>query len=277
MKRIILSDTCLDLNDELRRKIDIKFIPLHLDLGSESILDGEDLNVREFVDKMHAYEGVPKTAAPSPQAFIEAMEGYDEVFIITVSSKLSTVYNSAIIAKELMVNDHPEMKIHVLDSKSASAGETLLAMKLQELIDKDLSFDEIVSRIEGEVEEMRTYFILENLDNLVKNGRMSKIAGRIASMLSINPVCKGNDGAIEIVSKSRGMKAGINKLVQQVVQGVDNPAKKTVVISNVLKPSRAEEIKNKLLEKCKFGNIEIVFSKGVTSIYANEGGIVVAL
>lgn len=277
MKRIILSDTCLDLNDNLRDKINIKFIPLHLDLGDETILDGEDLNVREFVDKMHAYEGVPKTAAPSPHAFIEAMEGYDEVFIITISSKLSTVYNSAIIAKDLMENDHPEIKIHVFDSKSASAGETLLAMKLQDLIDEELSFEEIVDRIEGEVEKMSTYFILENLDNLLKNGRMSKIAGKIASMLSINPVCKGNDGAIEIVSKSRGMKAGINKLVQQVCQGIDEPDKKTVVISNVLKNERAEEIKNKLLEKCKLKNIEIVSSKGVTSIYANEGGIVVAL
>lgn len=277
MKRIILSDTCLDLNDDLRSKIDIKFIPLHLDLGDETILDGEDLNVREFVDKMHAYEGVPKTAAPSPQAFIEAMEGYDEVFIITLSSKLSTVYNSAMIAKDLMENDHPEIKIHVFDSKSASAGETLLAMKLQDLIDIDLSFEEIVERIEGEVEEMRTFFILENLDNLVKNGRMSKIAGRIASMLSINPVCKGNDGAIEIVSKSRGMKAGINKLVQQILQGLEQAENKKVVISNVLKLDRAEEIKNKLLEKSKLKNIEIVFSKGVTSIYANEGGIVVAL
>lgn len=277
MKRIILSDTCLDLNDELRSKINIKFVPLHLDLGDESILDGEDLNIREFVDKMHAYEGVPKTAAPSPHAFIEAMDGYDEVFIITLTSKLSTVYNSALIAKEMMEADHPEIKIHVFDSKSAASGETLLAIKLQEMIDEKLAFEEIVEKLEAEIEGMRTYFILENLDNLAKNGRMSKIAGRIASMLSINPVCRANDGTIEIVSKTRGMKAGINKLVQQVCEGLGDIGKKTVVISHVLNLDRAEEVKMKLLKKYNFKDIQIVFSKGVTSVYANEGGIVVAL
>lgn len=277
MKRIILSDTCLELNEELEKKINIKLIPVHLDLGENTYLDDENLNVRDFIDEMHAYKGVPGTAAPSPQAFYDAMLDYDEIFVITISSKLSTIYNSADIAKNMILEDHPDKKVHVFDSRSAVSGQTLMAIKIQDMIDKGLSFEEIVEKGELEVKNMRTFFILENLDNLVKNGRMSRLAGRIASALSINPVCVGVDGEIEVVTKTRGMKAGINKMVQVMTEGLDDIAERTLVISHVLKPERAKEIKDKALESNVFKDVQIVGSKGITSVYANEGGIVVAL
>lgn len=277
MKRIIISDTCLELNEDLEKKIDIKLVPVHLDLGDKTYLDDENLDVRKFIDQMHAYEGVAKTAAPSPQAFYEKMQGYDEVFIITISSKLSTIYNSALIAKELFLEEFPDKKVHIFDSKSAVSGQTLIAIKIQELIDQEASFEEIVEKIELFIKDMRTFFVLENLDNLVKNGRMSKLAGKIASVLSINPVCRGNDGFIEVVNKARGMKAGINRLVSELLKGIEETSSKTLVISHVFKPERAEEVKKKALELANFKDIQIVGAKGITSIYANEGGIVVAL
>lgn len=277
MKRIILSDTCLELNEELEKKINIKLIPVHLDLGDKHFMDDEQLNIRDFIDQMHAYKGVAKTAAPSPQAFFDEMKDYDEVFVITISSKLSTIYNSACIARDMFKEEYPDRKIHVFDSRSAVSGQTLLALKIQEMIDKDLSFEEIVDLGEAQVKDMRTFFILENLDNLVKNGRMSKVAGRIASALSINPVCKGNDGEIEVVSKTRGMRAGINKMAQIMTDGLSYVAERTLIISHVLKPERAQEVKDRVLEDSVFKDIQIVGAKGLTSVYANEGGIVVAL
>lgn len=277
MKRIIISDTCLELNEELEKKVNVKLIPMHLDLGDKHFLDDENLDVRKFVDEMHAYEGIAKTAAPSPKAFFDEMVDFDEVFVVTISSKLSTVYNSACIARDIFLEKFPDRKIHVFDSKSAVVGQTLLAVKIQEMIDQELPFEEIVELGEKAVKEMRTYFILENLDNLVKNGRMSKIAGRIASMLSINPVCMGNDGEIEVVAKIRGMKSGIKRMVKDMGQGLDDLLDRTLYISHVLKPERAEEVKQRAMELYKFKDIQIVGSKGLTSVYANEGGIVVAL
>lgn len=277
MKRIIISDTCLELNEELEKKVNVKLIPMHLDLGDKHFLDDENLDVRKFVDEMHAYEGIAKTAAPSPKAFFDEMVDFDEVFVVTISSKLSTVYNSACIARDIFLEKFPDRKIHVFDSKSAVVGQTLLAVKIQEMIDQELPFEEIVELGEKAVKEMRTYFILENLDNLVKNGRMSKIAGRIASMLSINPVCMGNDGEIEVVAKIRGMKSGIKRMVRDMGEGLDDLLDRTLYISHVLKPERAEEVKQRAMELYKFKDIQIVGSKGLTSVYANEGGIVVAL
>lgn len=277
MERIIISDTCLELNEELEKKLNIKLVPVHLDLGDKTYLDDEDLDIRNFIDQMHAYDGVAKTAAPSPQAFYNQMLGYDEIFVITISSKLSTIYNSATIAKDMFLDEFPDKKVHVFDSKSAVSGQTLVAIKIQELIDQNLSFEEIVEQVEEFIRQMRTYFILENLDNLVKNGRMSRLAGKIASVLSINPVCKGKDGVIEVVNKARGMKAGINRLVDELLKGLEETASKTLVISHVLKPERAEEVKRKAMELATFKDIQIVGAKGITSVYANEGGIVVAL
>ena len=277
MKRIILSDTALELNEVLEKRINVKLIPVHLDLGEDTYLDDENLNIREFVDNMHAYEGVAKTAAPSPQAFFEEMVDYDEVFIITISSRLSTIYNSACIARDMFLEKFPARKAHVFDSRSAVVGQTLLADKIQTMINDSLPFDEIVAKGEKLVGEIRTYFILEDLGNLVKNGRMSKLAGRIASMLSINPVCRGNDGNIEIVSKTRGMKAGIKKMVEEMGKGLANISEKTLYISHVLNPDRAEEVKARALEIYNFKEVQIVGSKGLTSVYANEGGIVVAI
>lgn len=277
MERIIISDTCLELNEELEKKLNIKLVPVHLDLGDKTYLDDEDLDIRNFIDQMHAYDGVAKTAAPSPQAFYNQMLGYDEIFVITISSKLSTIYNSATIAKDMFLDEFPDKKVHVFDSKSAVSGQTLVAIKLQELIEQNISFEEIVEQVEEFIRQMRTYFILENLDNLVKNGRMSRLAGKIASVLSINPVCKGNDGVIEVVNKARGMKAGINRLVDEMLKGLEETASKTLVISHVLKPERAEEVKRKAMELATFKDIQIVGAKGITSVYANEGGIVVAL
>ncbi|NLW52668.1 MAG: DegV family protein [Tissierellia bacterium] len=277
MKRVIIADSCLELNDELKKRMDVKLIPVNLDLGDEYIKDDENLDVKEFVRKMRAYDGVPKTAAPSPNAFYEAMKGYDEVFVVTITSKLSTIYNSAMIAKQMMNESNPEVKVHVFDSKSAVSGETLLAIEINEMIEEQSPFEVIVEKIENRVKEMRTYFVLENLDNLVKNGRMSKLAGKVAAALSINPVCRADDGSIEVVNKTRGMKAGLAKMVSNITEGLDDLSKRTLVIGHVLSPQRATELKAKFEELYKFKEIQVVPAKGVTAIYANEGGIVVAL
>lgn len=276
MDRLIISDTCLELNEELEKKLNIKLVPFHLDLGDKTYVD-ENLDIRSFINDMHAYAGTAKSAAPSPQAFYEKMIGADEVFIITISSKLSTVYNSATIARDMFLDEFPDKKVHVFDSKSAVTGQTLIAIKIQEMIDQDKSFEDIVESVEDFIGQMQTYFILENLDNLIKNGRMSRLAGKIASALSINPVCKGNDGTIEVVNKARGMKAGIKRLIDEMLKGIYDTSSRTLVISHVLKPERAEEIKQKALEIATFKDVQIVGAKGLTSVYANEGGIVVAL
>jgi len=277
MKRIILADSCLELNEDLEKVIDVKLIPLNLDLGANTYKDDENLDIRAFVDEMHTFKGVAKTAAPSPQDFFDAMEGYDEAFIVTLSSKLSTVYNSAIIAKDMMNEKYPEAKVHVFDSRSAVTGETQIAYKVQKLINDNTPFEEIVDKVEAYIKQMKTFFILENLDNLVKNGRMSRIAGKLASALSINPVCQGIEGEIQVSAKVRGMKSGLKKLVDILLSTEEDFSNETLMISHVLNEERAILLKEMFLERAKFKEVFIVPSKGVTSIYANEGGIVVAV
>lgn len=276
MKKIIIGDSGLDLNPGLREKLNIILVPFFINIGEKMYHDDGKLIIKNYLKEMKESKHVPKTAAPTPESIFNAMKDYDEAFIITISSELSTTYNNALIAKEMMQEHNPNAKVHVFDSKSAVAGETAIAIKIQECIEQNMEFEDIVRTVDKYVNSIKTFFILENLDNLVKNGRMSKIAGKIASALSINPICAGVNGKIEVLHKVRGMKSAINKLVSIIGTESNSLADKVLVISHINCIQRALDIKNKIKELYKFKTIEITEAGGLSSTYANDGGIVIA-
>lgn len=268
-----------DLNEDLKRKINPIIVPLKITIGDENFLDDEDLDRRMLLKKMKDYPKAPKTACPSPYDFIKAYEEADEdiVFCITCSEKLSATYNNAMIAKSLYLEKTKTRIINVLDSLSASGGETLIGLKLLELESLNLKPEQIIDKINGYVSEMRTYFVLESLDNVVKGGRMNKVVAKVATTFSIKPIMAADDdGNIMLCEKARGTKKALRRLVEIIGEQGDRIEEKILSIAHCNCLQRAEKLKNDIMERYSFKDIIIVETGGVTSVYANDGGIIIS-
>ncbi len=273
-ERLIVADSCCDLTEELKSKLDIELVPLTLQLDDVDYLDDEKLNINEYIENMRKASSI-KTAAPSPKLFMDKFEEAKEIFCITLSSKLSATYSNACLAKT-MVLEKGEKLIHIFDTKSAAASETLVALKIQECMNNKMSFQEIVDIVTKYISEMKIFFVLESLDNLIKNGRISKFKAMIASAFSIKPVMYGVDGEIDIYKKVRGLKKAYSELVDAISENCSSMEEKILVITHCNCLERAKEIKNKIVEKYSFKDVLIVPARGLSSTYENEGGIIIS-
>ncbi len=173
----IIADSCCDLTPALRRLLKVDIVSLTINVDGKQYVDDEALDTKRLLAEMKAYKGAPSTACPSPEAYAAAMEQYDACFVVTLSGNLSGSCNAARIGREMLLERCPRKKVHVVDSESASAGQTLLAMLLRDGIDSGRTFEAITEEITAFVARMQTRFVLEDLSNLVKNGRISRVAG----------------------------------------------------------------------------------------------------
>lgn len=276
MKHKIVSDSSCDLNEELKKQMDVGLVPLKIDIDGETFVDDENLNVDELLENMKNSKNHVKTSSPSPGDFLKEYEEGENVFVVTISSQLSGTYNSAILAKNIIA-DSAEKFIHVFDSKSASIGETLISMKIFELIQEKYDNLDIVNKIEQYINEMKTFFILDNLDNLIKGGRLTKIAGHIASFLSIKPIMGSDEeGNIRLVDKVRGTKKAFRRFVDIIGEEGKDIEDKVLGISHCNNEERANKLKDEISKRYNFKDIIVVEMAGLSSVYANDGGIVIA-
>lgn len=274
----IVVDSCCELPEELWQDNRFERVPLGLEVGDYQILDDENFNQAEFLQKVAECQHCPKSSCPSPERFMEAYNTEAEhVFVITLSSQLSGTYNSAMLGKELYYEKYGEKKIHVIDSESASCGETQIALKLVELEEAGHSFEETVEQIEAFRDEMHTYFVLDNLDTLRKNGRLSGVKALVASTLSIKPVMAGDKGVIVQRGQSVGMKKALGKLAEMAATEAPDTENRCLMITHCNALKRAEQVRDMILAKAKFCKVVIMDTRGVSSLYANEGGIIVTV
>ncbi len=272
----IVVDSCCELPEEYLKDTRFERVPLGLEAGEYQILDDESFNQEEFLRKVAEYPKCPKSSCPSPERFMEAYHTEAEhVYCVTLSSHLSGSYNSAVLAKELYAEKYGEKKIHVVDSQSASGGETQLALKLMELEEAGMPFEKIVEEIENYRDSVQTYFVLDNLETLRKNGRLSGVKALVASTLSIKPVMGGDKGEIVQRSQTIGMKKALSKMVELVVNEVKEPSLRRLIITHCNAPQRAEQVKKMVLERVPFRECIIMDTCGVSSMYANDGGVIV--
>lgn len=272
----IVADSSCELTNELKQTLNIDLIPFNITIEGKEFIDDEKLDRDDLLKSMRESEISPKTACPSPQKFLEAYRGQDDVFVITISSKLSGTYNSAVLAKEMALEENNNKKIHVFDSLSAVCGETLVTLKINDLLKMNLDIDQIIHKVEEYIKEMKTFFLLESLDNLVKAGRISKLVGGIASALSIKPVMGAEDGEIKLFKKIRGSKKAFQGLLDIIGEYGEKLEDKILGIAHCNVLEKAEKFKEEVIKKYNFKDIVIVDMKGLSSVYANEGGLVIA-
>lgn len=273
----IISDSSCDLTNEMKREMNIKIVPLTLQLGEKKYIDDENLNIKEYLTEMKECETSPKTACPSPEQFMKNYEGKESTFVVTLSSALSGTYNSAVLAKNMFLEEITNKFIHIFDSRSASAGETLISIKIHELSKLDIGDIEIVKRVNKYINEMKTFFLLESLEHLAKAGRLNPIVAKLASVLSIKPIMGATEeGTIKLVQKVRGYKKAFSKLINVIGEEGKNLEDKILGIAHCNCLDRALKFKDEVIRKYNFKDIIIVEMKGLSSSYADEGGLVIA-
>lgn len=273
----IVADSSCDLSPELKKQLDVELVPLKLQIDDRLFTDDESLNVKEYVELMMKSPNAPKSACPSPQDFMDAFGQHETVFGITISKELSAAYQSAILAKDLMQEDHPNQFIHVFNSKSASAGETLIALKINELIKAGKSREAIIEEVETFIDGMHTMFLLESLEHLAKNGRLNPIIAKIAKFLSIKVIAGASpEGTIQLEEKVRGYKKAFKRFVLAIGKYGEDFSDRTLVIAHCNCEERAHEFKREVEALYNFKDIVIVPMAGLSSTYADNGGIVIA-
>lgn len=273
----IIGDSCTDLPKSLKEDPHFRLVPLTLIVDDVSIVDDETFDQQDFLRRVKASPNCAKSACPSPEDYMKEFEYDGDIFVVTLSSQLSGSYNSAELAKRLYLEDHPDKKVEIIDSRSASVGQTLIAMKIKELIEAKHPFETVVKKIHAFRDGLSTKFVLESLDTLRKNGRLTGIQAIIASALNIKPVMGATkEGTIYKVDQARGIVKALMLMIKSIEEDVIKPQERILAIAHCNNRERANFVREEILKRVPFKDCLIVETAGVSSLYANEGGIITA-
>lgn len=277
----ILSDSCCDYTTYAEGLPWLERIPLTIELEGQYYIDDPQLDCADLIVKMAASAEAPRSACPSPGIFLEYFEkgAADDIYVVTLSEKVSGTYNSACNGAKLFKEAHPERNIHVFNSRSAAAGEVAICLKLYELLNAGYDFATVVEKTEAYIQSLSTLFVLETLEVFKKNGRLSHLQAILTSALKIKLVMGADaEGAIEARAKALSMSQAIMKMVGLVKEkGKEMDfSQRLLVITHCDCPARAERIRDLIRGECNFRDILICRAGGISTMYANSGGVVVS-
>lgn len=262
----IITDSTLDLPVDIIKKNKIEVLPLLINFGEESYLDGEEITVDSMQERIERDNILPTTAQVTPTrfeaTFRKHIENGDKVLAILISSALSGTYQSACIAKDIVESDD----IIVIDSKNVTSGLGLLVLKACDLRDKGLAVEEIASQLETFIPKVKSTLSFESLENLVRGGRLSKAVGTIGSVLGLRLILEVKDGQMAVKDKVRGSKKALKKLIFDFENGnpdLDEPI--------VLLEFRNEDVYDGLKEYLKEKNIEHIDAKVGCTVGIHSG------
>ena len=279
MEYRIVVDSCGELTDEMKKSGIYKTASLSMEVDGVHIQDDESFDQADFLKRVAESSECPKSSCPSPEKYMELYHCEAErVYAVTLSAELSGSYNSAELGRKLYEEEYGRKQIHVFNSRSASVGESLIALKIQECEEKGMEFEEVIASVDRYIEEQHTYFVLENLDTLRKNGRLTGLKSLAVSALNIKPVMGGTkEGTIYQIGQARGMKKALVKLVDTLVGEVEHPENKILAIAHCNCKARADDVRKMIEEKIQVRDVIILDTKGISSMYASDGGIIVSI
>lgn len=271
--RLIVDSSANALSDPARN---LEVVPLTLTFGEENLLDDENLNISDFLTKMEVNQEAGKTAAPSIQRWLDALDGAEQAIIVTITSGMSGTYSSALQARDIYLESHPLAKIIVVDSRSAGPELELIIEGIEEMLqDPKLRFADLESKIAEYRTKTSLLFLLQSLRNLSLNGRVSPAVAKLAGLLKINLIGTASvDGDLKPLTKARGMKKALKELVKQMEENKYQGGR--VIIDECENLADAEKLKELILEKYPDAKITIRPMRGLCSFYAERGGLMVA-
>lgn len=272
----IVIDSCGELPERCKNDPHFESVPLFMQVDDHLIIDDETFDQADFLKRVALSPNCPKSSCPSPERYMEAYHcDADHVYAITLSGNLSGSYNSAVLGSKLYAEEYGEKKIHVFDSCSASVGETLIALKIEECEKAGMSFEQVIETVNAYRAEQNTYFVLETLEVLRKNGRLSNLKAFVANALNIKPYMGATpDGQIIQLGQSRGINRAVKNMIDCFINELKDPKDKIVAISHCNCPERAEMVKEEILKRVEVKDLFILDTKGISSMYASDGGII---
>ena len=250
----------------------VSSVPLKIITDNKEYVDNANLNTAAMVWDLQTYTGRSSTACPSPQDWLEAFDNKPYVFCIAITSNLSGSCNAANIAKSDYEQEFPDRKVCVIDTLSTAGEMELIAEKIRELIEMDCSFEEICDQIAQYQQNTGLLFMLESMQNLANNGRVSKIAAKAAGILGIRAVGKASDvGTLEPLEKCRGEKKALASILENMLSLGYAGGK--VRIAHCLNENAAANMKQMILNLYPEADIQIRPAGGLCSFYAEKGGL----
>ena len=273
----IIVDSCGELPERCKNDSHFESVPLSMQVDEFLIVDDDTFDQADFLKKVALSPNCPKSSCPSPERYMKAYHCEAEhIYVVTLSGNLSGSYNSAVLGKNLYHEEYGDKKIHVFDSCSASIGETLIALKIEECEKAGMSFEKTVEAVTAYRDGQNTYFVLETLEVLRKNGRLSNLKAFVANALNIKPVMGATpEGQIIQLSQTRGINRAVVKMIDYLVDELKNPEEKVVAISHCNCYHRAEMAKEEILKRVSVKDIMILDTRGISSMYASDGGIII--
>ncbi len=269
MNRKIVADSSSDLHN--LRSIDFAVAPMIIHTTKKAYLDDDHLNVEEMVEDLLKNKEKTSSACPGIGDWLYAFGDAEEVFVLTITSKLSGSYNSACLARDEYEEQHPGRRVHVFDTLSTGPEMQLLAEKIAELTEAGADFDTVCKEIDAYSKHTNLLFMLESLKNLANNGRVSHAVAKITGILGIRLVGKALDGVLEPLDKCRGAKKAIATMVERMKEQGFKGGK--VRIAHCLNPDGAKELFELIKAEFPGFSIDICATGGLCSYYAEKGGI----
>ncbi|CED94018.1 MULTISPECIES: DegV family protein [Romboutsia] len=278
MKKIrIVTDSSCDLNNEIAEKYNIEIVPLNIAFGDDIYADGE-IEKAEFYKMMADSPVLPKTSCPSPERFMRSYEGEEEeILVITLASKLSGTYSTAVLAKSMFEEEYPNKKVAVIDTETGSIGQGLLIVKAAQLAEEGKGLDEIVSIIESLKNDIVFYGSLETLENAIKGGRINPIAGKLINALNFKVIVKIGNGEVKPCDKARGDNNSLKKVVENVCSSIKKGEVKSLAIAHANCLDKALKVKEMMLKNHNFKSIMISEVGAVMGTYASKGAVLISV
>ncbi|MBL6537399.1 DegV family protein [Streptococcus suis] len=270
----IVADSGCDYRqlDQLAPNAEFISVPLTIQIGAETFVDQADLDIDKMMEVMYASSEAASSACPSPQAYQAAFEGADQIIVVTLTGTLSGSFNSARVARDMYLEEHPDAKIHLIDSFSAGGEMDLLVTEINRLIASGLEFEEVVSAITTYQENSKLLFVLAKVDNLVKNGRLSKLVGTVVGLLNIRMVGEASsEGKLELLQKARGHKKSVTAAWDEMKKAGYKGGR--IIMAHRNNDKFFQQFSDLVKENYPNAIVEEVATSGLCSFYAEEGGL----
>ncbi len=274
----IITDGSCDFPQEVLDRVKPSIVGINVAFGEEHYIGGVEIDEETFYNKMRGCKELPKTSSPSPERFLEMYNcEEEEILVFTLTSKLSSTYSSAVLAKNMYLEENPGKRIEVIDSQSGSIGVALMILKCNELIESGKTMDEILSYIEKFKEEIIFFGALDTLENAIKGGRVNALAGKLINALNFKVIIKIDDGLVKPIDKARGGINSLKKALEYVQNNVNNQVQRTAIIGHANCPDKAMKIKKIVEENLNFKEILIAGIGPIMGTFTSEGAILVSV
>ena len=277
MKWTIIVDSGCDLRAiEASQNIDFCVVPLKIIIGSKEFTDNGDVSLESFQQMLDENNEKTSSACPGPGDWAKAMEQGDNIIAITISGAVSGSFNSAVIAKDIILESNPQKQIFIMNTLSGSGKMTLIVDKAIDLISQGLPFEDICSKLESYRKHAEIFFILQNVDNLISNGRLNSVIGKAISKLKLQLIATVNEkGELSVVGKTRDFNKSMTKCLEECLKKGYNGGK--VIISHCLNPIGAEKMRDTFLKNFPRANVQIMSTSALCGYYAEKGGLTIGI